>query len=131
MSFFVPRVWLLLAVGWMAGLTTACGGNEFSPPLPIAQVIINIGDCNGLQVGQMCTLDVTAIDSGGSLVTDPSFQWSSSELFIATVDFQGNVTGIRAGTTTIRAETQNGQIMDETTLTVVAAPPPLPEDDRL
>ncbi len=129
MPFFVPRIWLLLAVGWMAGLTAACGGSEFSPPLPIVQIILGIGDCGGLRVGEMCTLEVTAIDSGGSVVTDPSLQWSSSDQFVASVDFLGNVTGFRAGNATIVVQTTDSVIMEDTTLTVGEALPPPPDPD--
>lgn len=128
MSFFVPRIWLLLVVGWMSGLTVGCGDSEFSPPLPIVQINLTIGDCGGLRVGEMCTLDVIAIDSGGMVVTDPSLRWSSDNQFVANVDFQGNVTGAGAGNATIIVQTQDMIVMDETTVTVLEALPPPPED---
>jgi hypothetical protein len=133
MPVLVPRIWLLLAVGWMAGLTAACGGSEFSPPLPIVQIILGIGDCGGLRVGEMCALDATAIDSGGSVVTDPSLRWSSSNPFVASVDFQGNVTGAGAGNATIVVQTTDSVIIEDTTLTVGEALPPPPDqtDPRL
>ena len=129
MAFFVPRIWLLLAVSCMTGFTAGCGGSEFSPPLSIAQINLSIGDCGGLRVAEMCTLDVIAIDSGGSVVTDPSLQWSSRDPFIASVDFQGNVTGAGAGNATILVQTQDLTIMDETTVTVLEPLPPPPEPD--
>lgn len=128
MSFGVPRIWLLLAAGWLAGLTLGCGGSEFSPPLPIVQINLSIGDCGGLRVGDMCTLDVIAIDSDGMVVSDPSFRWSSNNQFVANVDFQGNVTGAGAGIATILVQTQDTTVMDETTVTVLEALPPPPED---
>ncbi len=128
MSFFAPRIWLLLAGGWLAGLTVGCGDSEFSPPLPIVQINLGIGDCAGLRVGEMCTLDVIAIDSGGMVVTDPSLRWSSNNAFVASVDFQGNVTGAGAGDATIMVQTQDTMVMDEATVTVLEALPPPPED---
>lgn len=129
MSFFAPRIWLLLAVGVVTGLTVGCGDSEFSPPLPIVQINLGIGDCGGVRVGEMCTLNVIAIDSGGMVVTDPSLQWSSNNPFIASVDFQGNVTGAGAGSATILVQTQDLLIMDQTTVTVLEPLPPPPEDE--
>jgi hypothetical protein len=128
MSFSASRIWLLPAVGLVTGLTVGCGGSEFSPPLPVVQINLGIGDCGGLRVGDMCTLDVIAIDSDGMVVTDPSLRWSSNNQFVANVDFQGNVTGAGAGIATILVQTQDTTVMDETTVTVLEALPPPPED---
>lgn len=129
MPFLIPRLWLLLTISWVAGLTVGCGGSEFSPPLPIVQINLSIGDCGGLRVGEMCTLDVIAIDSSGIVVTDPSLRWSSTNNVVANVDFQGNVTGAGAGNATIMVQTEDMTVMDETTVTVLEALPPPPEDE--
>lgn len=51
---------------------------------------------------------------------DPSVTWTSSNTAVATVDIEGNVTGVGAGMVTIRATSnENNTLYDETTVEVV------------
>ena len=60
-------------------------------------------------VGETGQLTATALDSLGDPVSDVTFAWSSADESVATVAFDGTVTGTGTGETTITASAGNVQ----------------------
>ena len=54
-------------------------------------------------IGETALLTATATDSGGSAISDPVVNWSSSDPGVATVNHEGLVTAVSNGTATITA----------------------------
>lgn len=75
--------------------------------------------------GATAQLVATAYDGKGNVVPGATFTWSSSATAVATVNGSGLVTGVAAGSTTIRA-TAGGKV-GSATATVTAPPPPAGE----
>ena len=58
--------------------------------------------------------------------TNRELVWESSDPSIATVDSNGIVKGLKAGTVTITAKTKDGKVVAKTTLKIKVAPTPTP-----
>lgn len=58
---------------------------------------------SSVRVGQTITLTATPSNSNGYIITNTAYTWSSSDVNYATVDANGVVTGVAAGTATIFA----------------------------
>lgn len=105
-----------------------CSEEDVMAPVLIVQIQLSNGNCANLAVGSTCQLVVTVIGSDGEVVENPRLHWISENIVFATVSSSGVVTGMGAGTATIRVETQDGSVSDETTIVVRAAdddsPPP-------
>lgn len=124
--------WLALACGLLV-VAAACGDDDFVGPEIIATIDLSLGDCGGLRVNQTCQLEVVVRDQDGSIIEDPFLTWRTPDITIATVDFQGRVTGVRQGQATIFVQSAPGpndcQIQDvvcDSQTVSVAAPEPGP-----
>ena len=92
------------------------------PSSPVASVTISSGSTT-VCATNTDELIAIAIDENGDTITGCAFSWSSSDDSIATIDANGLVTGVAAGTVTITATAVCG-ISDasaETTLTITAS----------
>lgn len=87
------------------GLTT--------PTEPTQVTVTGLAGTASVSVGESTTLSATASD-------DSAITWTTSDSNIATVDGNGNVTGVTAGTVTITATPENGGTAASCTVTVTA-----------
>ena len=74
-------------------------------PVPVATITIS-PVFTAMQVGQSVTLSAMTRDAAGNVLTGRVVGWSSSDQAVATVDNNGVVTGIAAGTVTISASSE-------------------------
>lgn len=85
-------------------LLAGCGDSGTTPPTeePIATVTVApVRDT--IIVEESVNLQASARTDGGDVVSGTAFAWSSTASGVATVDSQGRVTGVSAGTAEIRA----------------------------
>ena len=87
--------------------------------VPVASITINPASAT-TTVGQSVTLSAQTLDAAGNVLTGRVVGWSSSDQTVATVDNNGVVTGIAAGTVTISASSE-GQTA-AATVQVTSAP---------
>ncbi len=81
--------------------TKASNPNEKATILTIDPTgITNTDVCAGTDAG---TLTATVTPDGGTALSNPSITWSSSNVGVATIDADGSVTLVAAGSTTITA----------------------------
>lgn len=73
-----------------------------------------------LSIGGSSDLHATVLPADA---TDPSVSWTSSNTAVATVNNNGHVTALTAGTTTITVTTTDGNKTATCTVTVTAGPP--------
>ena len=73
--------------------------------VPVASITINPASAT-TAVGQTVTLSATTLDATGNVLTGRVVGWSSSDQTVATVDNNGVVTGIAAGTVTVSASSE-------------------------
>ncbi|HET9332643.1 MAG TPA: Ig-like domain-containing protein [Gemmatimonadota bacterium] len=78
-----------------------------------------VGATQNLIISETFGLDVIALDMAGDLVADPVLTFTSSDAGVASVDENGNVTGVSAGTVTI--EVTGGGESDTIEVVVFAA----------
>lgn len=95
----IPALALLILIG--------CGGGSSptSPPTnpdPVATVAVTPA-LDTILVGETTSLTAMARTQSGAAVSSASFTWISGTAQVATVDAQGRVSGVSAGTATIRA----------------------------
>lgn len=122
----------LLAVPLLLGV--ACDENEITAPELIARIDILAGDCPGLEVGDTCQLEVVVRDIEGSVIENPEITWFTPDILVATVDFQGQVTGVGPGNAEIFAQSAPGPnacesdfvVCDSQIVGVLEQPPPNP-----
>lgn len=80
----------------------ACGGKDApSGPPPVASVTVTAP--GQVEVGSTIIAGAVAKDAKGNALTGKSFTWSSSAPTVASVDANGVVTGVSAGSATITA----------------------------
>jgi len=115
--------------------TTSPSGGTNNPP-PVASVAtVDVTPLTGeVIVGKATKLSATPKDANGAALSGRAITWSSSSNGIATVDANGTVTGVAAGTATISAtsEGKSGSanitvkldvpVVPVATVTVAAAP---------
>jgi len=115
------RVWAATVIG----VLLACGGGDSSgPDTPQAASVVvtsNIGAI--IDVGGTAQLTAVARTSGGQVVPDISFTWSSSNGTVASVA-GGVVSGVAPGTTILTATTPSS-VQGSLNLQVVQADLPL------
>ena len=109
-----PGLASVSATGLVTGLTTgnavvlaSVEGKQGSAMItvrqvPVASITINPASAT-TAVGQTVTLSAQTLDATGNVLTGRVVGWSSSDQTVATVDNNGVVTGIAAGTVTISA----------------------------
>jgi len=86
-----------------------CCGEE-TVKVTVRQVVTAVAITAGaltLQVGETTTFDATAKDANGHEVPGASFEWSSSDRGVATVDQKGKVTARDDGDASIRAAVED------------------------
>ena len=88
------------------------------PVVEAENITLNVSS-KELEVGKTTTLKATITPENA---TDKSITWSSDKDSVATVDNNGKVTAIAAGTAVITASTTNGELTATCTITVKAAP---------
>lgn len=87
--------------------------------VPVAVASVSIVAPASVTAGQTATFAATTKDKGGNVLTGRVVAWSSSAPRVATIDANGLLTAISAGTTTITATSEN---ISATLSVVVAAP---------
>ena len=88
----------------------ACEEDDITTPEVIGAIDLSIGDCVGLVVDEMCQLAVVVRSTQGAVLTDVQLDWNTPDITIATVDFEGRVTGRGEGTATIFAKSAPGPV---------------------
>lgn len=125
----------LALLGALLAPMTACDEDDITAPQIIAAIDLSLGDCAGLEVDETCQLVAVARTSEGAVIGDAQLNWDTPDITVATVDFEGHVTGVREGTARIFAKsapgpsticTQTGVICDSLTLSVTEPPGPGP-----
>jgi peptidoglycan/xylan/chitin deacetylase (PgdA/CDA1 family) len=93
------------------------------PPPPAVTTISVLPTTASIQAGTTQQFTAFATDQYGSTMSGVIFLWQSSNPAVATVNINGMVTGVAAGTTQISASAQ-GVTSDSASLSVAAPPPP-------
>ncbi len=95
-----------------------------APVIPVTGISLNETELR-LKEGEQAqlTATITPVDATNQAVT-----WSSSDDGVATVDANGIVTAVQAGTATITATTVDGSYTASTTVTVEASDPTKPSE---
>lgn len=88
-------------------------------PKPPASITLSSKTLS-LTVGQEARLQATVKDADGGVLTDAPVDWKSSNTAVATVDANGLVHGVSAGTATITAT--SGSVSDQAAVTVSPVP---------
>lgn len=99
------RTLLVLAAAWLA----ACGDDGGTEPAPIEIETVEVTPAavTLTAVGQTHPFTAQAIDTDGNTVDDATFEWTSSDTAIVTVDASGVATARGTGSATITATTEN------------------------
>ncbi len=92
-------------------------------PPTVATVTISPSSAS-VEQGATVQLTATARNASGTAIPGQVFTWSSTNTAVATVNSSGVVSGVGAGTATIRATTSG--VTGNATVTVSSAPPPPP-----
>lgn len=96
-----------LLVGLLV-LCVACDEDEIIAPQVIARIDVQAGDCPGLEIGETCRLEAVVRTADGTVIENPEITWFTPDIFVATVNFQGQVTGVSAGQAKIFAQSAPG-----------------------
>ena len=89
--------------------------------IPVTSITLN-KTATSIKVGSTETLSVTAVAPDNA--TDKTYTWKTSDASKATVDQDGKVTAVAAGTVTIYAEANDGSgVKGNCTVTVTSAAP--------
>ncbi len=104
------RVWLrastrLLRAAIACTVMAACGGGD-GGTTPNVTPVVTVSSGNGastISSGASVQLTVRVTNNRGTVVSNPSVTWSSSNASVATVSTTGSVTGALTGTATISA----------------------------
>ena len=87
--------------------TSPSGGTNNPPPPPASVATVDLTPLTAeVIVGKTTKLSATPKDANGTALGGRSVTWSSSSNTIATVDANGTVTGVAAGTATISAASE-------------------------
>lgn len=102
------RSWRCLALVAALAPVGACDEDDITAPPMIASIDLSIGDCAGLRVQETCQLGVVVRGTDGAVLSDVQLNWDTPNVTIATVDFDGRVTGVREGSAAIFAKSAPG-----------------------
>ena len=86
--------------------TSPSGGTNNPPPAASVATVELTPATADVIVGKTTKLSATPKDASGSALSGRTVTWSSSSNNVATVDANGTVTGVAAGTTTISAASE-------------------------
>jgi uncharacterized protein YjdB len=111
--FFLPQLAVCSEGG--TGVTT-------EPPVPVVTTVAVSPATTSLLVGTNQPLVATVKDESGNEMAGQSVAWSTSDANAATVNTNGMVTAVAAGSATITATV--GEKTGTSAVTVTAAPPP-------
>ena len=104
---------------WTTGETLAGGQAQEQLSVPVTAITLN-KTATSIKVGATETLSVTAVAPDNA--TDKTYTWKTSDESKATVDQDGKVTAVAAGTVTIYAEANDGSgVKGNCTVTVTPA----------
>ena len=104
---------------WTTGETLAGGQAQEQLSVPVTSITLN-KTATSIKVGATETLSVTAVAPDNA--TDKTYTWKTSDESKATVDQDGKVTAVAAGTVTIYAEANDGSgVKGNCTVTVTPA----------
>ena len=104
------------------GKTDTCVLTVTTPATVIEVESISIKTATSLKIGESETLSVTYTPANAN--TGKAITWTSDKKAIATVDTDGKVTGVAAGTAAITATTENGKTASCTVTVEKASPVP-------
>jgi len=106
-------------------LENAVNGLVWSPPVVISVTGVTISGAatHNMNIGQVLQLSATVLPSNA---TNQGVTWRSSNTNVATVNANGRVTAVQAGTVTITVTTVDGNRTASVTVTVRAPVPPPP-----
>jgi alpha-tubulin suppressor-like RCC1 family protein len=108
-------------------MSAACGGDGDSPadpdngggdPAPVASVAIVPGAAS-VVIGRATQLAATTKDAAGNVLTGRAVAWTTSAAAVATVDANGLVTGVTAGTANIVATSEGKSAQAAITVSLV------------
>ena len=114
-----------LATGLMAGMSDIRARADAIDSAPVTLTVtppavasVEISGPSQVNLGNTASFSALARDAGGAIIPGAAFTWSSSNPNVASVDAAGTALGLAAGTTEIRATSED--IMSApATLTVV------------
>ena len=109
--------------------TTTLTVTEPPPPPPVVDRVTVSPSSPSIEKGETQQFTASAYDSDNEIISGKTFNWSSSNILVATVSASGLATGVGAGSTTIKASVDGKS--GTTTLTVTEPPPPPPVVDRV
>jgi hypothetical protein len=99
------------------------------PPPPVVTTVTVTPPSASMAVGATVALSATVKDAQGNVMTGQTITWSTSNAAAATVNSNGVVTGVAAGSATITAACSGKT--GSSAVTVTAAPPPPPPGGTL
>ena len=112
------RAGLVVVCSLLLVVLPACGGGSGTadddndpvapPPVTVSQVTVT-SPVTSLEVGQGTQLLVTVRNSDGTIATNPSVSWLSSNNAIATISATGDVRAISPGNVTVTAQSGGKQ----------------------
>ncbi len=109
----------------VAALTVcACTAEPLGPPNLVPVATVAVAPANPVvSVGATAPLTPIPLDAKGDTLTNRTFTWATSDAAIATVDGQGVVTGVAAGTAqiTATAEGKSGSVTMTVSTTAVGS----------
>jgi Tol biopolymer transport system component/uncharacterized protein YjdB len=86
--------------------------------VPVARIDVTPATLSLIE-GESDNLTAVAKDANGQVLEDRPIAWRSSDVSIASIDAAGRVTGIRAGTATMTAETEGKTATADVTVSLV------------
>jgi alpha-tubulin suppressor-like RCC1 family protein/uncharacterized protein YjdB len=123
----MARLFTAATAACFAFVLAACSGDSDSPsspdnggggPAAVASVTITPGTA-GVTIGRTTQLTATAKDAAGTVLTGRAIAWTTSSAIVATVDGNGLVTGVAAGTANIIATSEGKSAQAAITVSVV------------
>ncbi len=108
-----------------ATITASAGSINATAAATVEQVVAVIAlspDSILIAAGQTVTVAATSTDAGGSVVSDATLRWFSSDESVAVVSDAGVVTGVSGGVTVVRAEADGGAQTASAEIPVVVGP---------
>lgn len=115
----------IITVRTSNGKTATCAVNAIKPSVDVTSVNVSPATCT-IKVGEKNKLNAVVYPSNA---TDKQITWVSSNPSIVSVDENGNIIGIKAGTVNISATTNNGKTAS-CTVNCIAVIPDLEISDK-